>query len=146
MIVKNWMTKKPLTVDASETVAGAWRLMRSKRFRHLPVRDHSKLVGIISDRDIRLAFPSPTADSDMAERRTVWERLRVWQIMTRLVVVVPPDAPMERAAQMLLRYKVSGLPVMADGRLVGIITDTDLLRAFVALRKGGGARRRTRRR
>lgn len=136
MNVKRWMTKKPVTVDSSATVAEAWRLMRGKRIRHLPVREGSKMVGILSDRDIRLAFPASAPDMDAAERRALWDRLRVWQIMTRVVVVVPPEAPMERAATMLLRYKVGGLPVMADGRLVGIITETDFLRAFVALRKG----------
>ena len=143
MLVRQWMTKKPLTVDANATVAEAWRVMRSKRIRHLPVREQTKLVGIVSDRDIRLAFPTPAADMDVGERRALWERLRVWQIMTRVVVVIPPDAPMERAAQMLLRHKVSGLPVMADERLVGIITETDFLRAFIAAQKAPPARKRT---
>lgn len=140
------MTRRPLTVDATATVAEAWRLMRSKRIRHLPVREQTKLVGIISDRDVRLAFPGRVPDMDTAERRTLWERLRVWQIMTRVVVVVPPDAPMDRAAQMLLRYKVGGLPVMSDERLVGIITETDFLRAFIAMGKVGPARRPPRKR
>ena len=135
MIVKAWMSKNPLTVEASASVADAWRLMRSRRIRHLPVRDGRKLVGIVSDRDMRLAFPSPAPDLDASQRRALWDRLQVWQIMSRVVVVVPADAPMERAARMLLRYKVGGLPVMANGRLVGIITETDFLRAFVALPK-----------
>jgi len=143
MLVRQWMTRKPLTVDANASVAEAWRMMRSKRIRHLPVREQTKLVGIVSDRDIRLAFPTPAADMDVGERRALWERLRVWQIMTRVVVVIPPDAPMERAAQMLLRHKVSGLPVMADERLVGIITETDFLRAFIAAQKTPPARKRT---
>jgi CBS domain-containing protein len=63
-----------------------------------------------------------------------------------VVVVIPPDASMERAAQMLLRYKVSGLPVMADERLVGIITETDFLRAFIAAQKAAPARKRPQRR
>jgi CBS domain-containing protein len=135
MIVSKWMSKRPLTVEANTTVAEAWRLMRSRRIRHLPVRDGTKLVGIISDRDVRLAFPSPAPDMDAPQRRALWERLRVWQIMSRVVVVVPAEAPMARAARMLLRYKVGGLPVMANGRLVGIITETDFLRAFVTLQK-----------
>ena len=80
-------------------------------------------------------FPAPGPDMDTPQRRALWDRLRVWQIMSRVVMVVPADAPMARAARMLLRYKVGGLPVMADGRLVGIITETDFLRAFVALQK-----------
>jgi len=135
MTVKAWMTKRPLTVEAGASVADAWRLMRSRRIRHLPVRDGRKLVGIVSDRDVRLAFPAPGPDMDTPQRRALWDRLRVWQIMSRVVMVVPADAPMARAARMLLRYKVGGLPVMADGRLVGIITETDFLRAFVALQK-----------
>ncbi len=140
MLVRQWMTKKPLTVDANATVAEAWRVMRNKRIRQ------TKLVGIVSDRDIRLAFPTPAGDMDVGERRALWERLRVWQIMTRVVVVIPPDAPMERAAQMLLRYKVSGLPVMADERLVGIITETDFLRAFIAAQKATPVRKRPQKR
>ncbi len=135
MIVKKWMTRKPLTVEANTSVVEAWRLMRNRRIRHLPVRDGTKLVGIISDRDVRLAFPAPAPDLDAPQRRALWERLRVWQIMSRVVVVVPAEAPMARAARMLLRYKVGGLPVMANGQLVGIITETDFLRAFVALQK-----------
>lgn len=135
MIVRQWMTKKLVTVDANAPVAEAWRLMQRRRIRHLPVRDRGKLVGIISDRDVRQAFPAPAADMEAGERRALWERLRAWQIMNRVVVTVAPDTLMERAARTLLSYRISGLPVVSDDRLVGIITETDFLRAFVALRK-----------
>ncbi len=135
MLVRQWMTKQLVTVEADALVAEAWRVMQRRRIRHLPVRDRGKLVGIISDRDVRLAFPAPAADMGVGERRALWERLRAWQIMSRAVVTVAPDVPMERAARALLRYKIGGLPVMAGGRPVGIITETDFLRAFVALRK-----------
>ena len=134
MTVAAWMAKRLVTVDANTSVAEAWRVMQGQRIRHLPVRDHEKLVGILSDRDVRLAFPAPAADMEVGERRALWERLRVWQIMNRVVVTVTPEAPMERAARTLLRYRIGGLPVMSAGRLVGIITETDFLRAFVALR------------
>lgn len=135
LIVRQWMTKQLVTVEADALVAEAWRVMQRRRIRHLPVRDRGKLVGIISDRDVRLAFPAPAADMELGERRAVWERLRAWQIMSRVLVTVAADVPMERAARTLLRYRIGGLPVMADGRLVGIITETDFLRAFVAMRK-----------
>jgi len=138
MTVGEWMTRRPFTVDADSTLAEAWRLMRGKRIRHLPVREKTKLVGIVSDRDIRLAFPPPLEeDREVWDRRGLMERTRVWQIMTRVVMVVPPEAPLERAAQILLRNRVGSLPVMADARLVGIITETDVLRAFVALCTAG---------
>ncbi len=144
MVVGRWMAKKLLTVDANTSVAEAWRTMQRKRIRHLPVQDREKLVGIVSDRDVRLAFPAPAADMEVGERRALWERLRVWQIMNRVVVTVAPDSLMERAARALLRYRIGGLPVLSDGRLVGIITETDFLRAFVALRKAHPARTRSR--
>ena len=140
MTVGQWMARSLVTVDASAPVAEAWRVMQRRRIRHLPVRDGGKLVGIISDRDVRLAFPAPAADMEVGERRAVWERLRVWQIMSRLVVTVAPDTLMERAARTLLRHRISGLPVVSDSRLVGIITETDFLWAFVALRKAHPAR------
>ena len=69
MLVRRWMTKRPLTVEANASAADAWRLMGSKRIRHLPVCEQTKLVGILSDRDIRLAFPTPAEDGDVEERR-----------------------------------------------------------------------------
>lgn len=144
MLVGQWMATKLVTVEAEATVARAWRLMQRRRFRHLPVWDREKLVGIVSDRDVRLAFPAPAADMEAGERRALWERLRVWQIMNRVVVTVTPNTLMERAARILLRYRIGGLPVMSDGRLVGIITETDFLRAFVALRRAHPARTRPR--
>ncbi len=142
MTVGQWMTKNLVTVDSNAPVSAAWRMMQRRRIRHLPVRDGGTLVGIVSDRDIRTAFPAPSVDMEAGERRALWERLRVWQIMSRVVVTVPPDLPMERAARRLLRYRISGLPVVSGDRLVGIITETDFLRAFVALRKAHPAPRR----
>jgi acetoin utilization protein AcuB len=142
MTVSQWMTKRLVTVGADAPVAEAWRRMQRRRIRHVPVWDRGKLVGIISDRDVRLAFPAPAADMEVGERRALWERLRVWQIMSRVLVTVAPDTPMERAARTLLRYRISGLPVLSDGRLVGIITETDFLRGFIALRKAHPPRTR----
>jgi acetoin utilization protein AcuB len=145
MTVAQWMTKRLVMAEADTPVAEAWRMMQRRRIRHLPVRDRGKLVGIISDRDVRVAFPAPAADMEVGERRALWERLRVWQIMSRALVTVAPDTPMERAARTLLRYHISGLPVLSEGRLVGIITETDFLRAFVALRRAHPARTQRRR-
>jgi acetoin utilization protein AcuB len=119
-LVADSMTSKPVTVKASESLAEAQRKMHRGNFRALPVVRAGKLIGIITDRDTR-PFLGHLADIPVSEA------------MTKAVVTVGPETPLEDAAQLLLRHKIGGLPVVRDDSLVGIITTTDLLAAFLGI-------------
>ena len=138
MLVKNRMSGSPVTVAPASTLADALRLTREHRVRHLPVVDGGTLVGIVSDRDIRLAMPSPLTVAD-ADRAAFLERTPVGEIMTRDVFTVGPYDTVEDAAQQLCRHRVGALPVVdATGTLLGIVTETDILRAFAEVVSAGG--------
>jgi acetoin utilization protein AcuB len=103
--------------------------MQSRRIRHLPVVEGDRLVGIVTDRDLRTALPSPL----QKEGPAAWEVLsgtRVGEVMTKEVISAIPEMPMEDAAEIMLTRRIGALPVVHQGKLVGIITVTDVLRAF----------------
>lgn len=131
------MTRDPITVTPDTTLAKALQLTRSHRIRHLPVVGGTGLLaGILSDRDIRLAMPSPLTVED-AERADFLERTPVAAVMTREVITVEPSETIEAAAKLLYKHRIGSLPVVrADGRLEGILTETDILHAFVQILGG----------
>ena len=120
--VRDVMATDLVTVQPQETARHAYRLMRDRRFRHLPVVEDGQLVGILSDRDLRPVLLSPTL-----------ARARVRELMSEDLTTVGPDAPVEEAASLLVVKKIGCLPVVADGRLIGIVTETDLLAVLVEL-------------
>jgi acetoin utilization protein AcuB len=122
LTVRDVMVTGPVTVRPHETARHAYRLMRDNRFRHLPVVEDGRLVGILSDRDLRPVLLSPTL-----------ARARVAELMSEELTTVGPDALVEEAASLLVVKKIGCLPVIADGRLVGIVTETDLLGVLVEL-------------
>ena len=122
LTVRDVMVTGPVTVRPHETARHAYRLMRDNRFRHLPVVEDGQLVGILSDRDLRPVLLSPTL-----------ARARVGELMSEDLTTVGPDALVEEAASLLVVKKIGCLPVVADGRLVGIVTETDLLGVLVEL-------------
>lgn len=131
------MTQDPITVGPDDTLALALDLTRKHRIRHLPVvgRDN-RLAGLLSDRDIRLAMPSPLAVED-AERADFLERTPVASVMTREVITVLETETVENAAKELYRHRIGSLPVVDEaGRLIGILTETDILHAFVLILGG----------
>jgi acetoin utilization protein AcuB len=130
MQVKEWMTTVPVTVAPDAAVTVARDLLRQKGIRHLPVCEYDKLVGIVTDRDIRMALPSPATSLSVWEIGFLLDKLTVDAVMTRAVITVCPDAAVEEAVQLILATRVGALPVTQDGHLIGIITETDLLRAF----------------
>jgi len=118
MLISHRMTKDPVTVAPEDSLAAAQAKMNCGGFRRLPVVAHGKLVGIVSDRDVR----------------PHWGELEHWTVgiaMTREPKTVAPTTTVEEAASLLLEHKIGGLPVLDDGHLVGIITITDMLRAFL---------------
>lgn len=131
------MTRDPFTVGPDDTLAHALRLTREHRVRHLPVVDGAgMLVGILSDRDIRLAMPSPLTVAD-PERVDFLERTPVHAVMTAEVVTCTGADPVEDAAKLLCRHRIGALPVVdAAGRLQGILSESDLLSAMVQILGG----------
>jgi len=133
MRIREWMTTEPITVTPDTPVSEARELMRQKSVRHLLVMEGERLAGIITDRDIRLATPPP------ATRLQVWEvaylltKLTVGEMMTRPVKTIGPDLSMAEAARLMLEARIGALPVTEAGRVVGIITGTDLLHAFAQM-------------
>lgn len=131
MKVQDLMTISCITAPPTMPVLEARPLMLEKRIRHLLVTDGPKLVGIVTDRDIRLNLPSPATSLSVWEINYLLARMTVGSVMSKDVVTIGSGADAREAAQMLLDHRIGALPVVDRGRLVGIITETDLLRAFV---------------
>ena len=118
MLVADRMTRNPITVCPQDTLADARGKMSSGGFRQLPVVAEGRVVGIITDRDIR-------------ERSMQLRLTTVATAMTEEIVTVAPQTSLAAAARMLLEYKIGGLPVLEGEKLVGIITTSDLLKTFI---------------
>jgi acetoin utilization protein AcuB len=139
MLVTRRMTRDPVAVSPDDTLAHALQLTRERRIRHLPVVRDGELVGIVSDRDVRLAMPSPLGTAD-PERAAFLHNTTVAQVMVREVVTAGPLETVEDAARLLVRHRIGALPVVDGfGRLVGILSETDILHAFVELLGPAGA-------
>ena len=137
MLVRYLMTHNPVTVTHDTSVPDALRLMREKKVRRLPVLDsHDRLVGIVSDKDLLYASPSPATTLSMWEIPELLGRLKVEKVMTRNVITVGEETPLEEAARIMADSKIGGLPVMRGEKLVGIITETDLFKSLLELLGG----------
>ncbi|MBR9989139.1 MAG: CBS domain-containing protein [Gemmatimonadetes bacterium] len=133
MLVRSRMTPHVHTVSPETTLAEALSISREHRIRHLPVLDDSRrLVGIVTDRDLRLAMPPIWAD-EHGELTQALHTRRVGELMITNIITALPDTPMEDAARLLYTHHIGCLPVLEDDRLIGILTETDLLRAFAEL-------------
>jgi acetoin utilization protein AcuB len=134
VFVKERMTRNPVVVAPDVSVPQALRRMHEARIRRLPVVDDGgHLVGIVSDKDLLRASPSPATSLSVWEIAYLLDEIKVRSVMTSKVITVTEDTPLEDAARIMADSKIGGLPVLADGRLVGIITETDLFRVFVEL-------------
>ncbi|MFW6082634.1 MAG: CBS domain-containing protein [Chloroflexota bacterium] len=134
MLVKNRMTNNPITVQPDLPIAEALEWMRREKVRHFPVVDKKgKLVGIVARDDLLYASPSPVTSLSMWEITYLMSQVTVEEAMTKDVLTVPEDTPLEEAARMMFDNKIGSLPVMRDGVVVGIITESDLFEAFLEL-------------
>lgn len=134
MNVADIMTAKPTTIHRDGSLREALELMERIGCHHLPVLGNDgHLIGVISDRDCRTAINSPYILREQWQDTELVNQLRVRTLMTPAPIVVPPDSSADEAAQLMLKNNISCLPVMRDETLVGIITRTDILRAFIAL-------------
>jgi acetoin utilization protein AcuB len=131
MLVQDVMQTKLFTVTPETTLPEALRLTGQRGIRHLPVLDGDRLVGIVSDRDLKRAMASPATSLEAHELNYLLDRLRVGEIMTRTVITVGRMFPIEAAACLMVQEKIGALPVTDNGRLVGLVTETDVLRLFV---------------
>ena len=134
MLVKNWMSKEVITVDADDTMQNAIYTLQEQNIKMLPVMDDVKLVGIITDRDLKKASPSDATTLDMHELLFLISKIKVRDLMKEPVFTARPDDTVEEAAALLLEKKISGLPVIDEhNRLVGIITRSDIFRVLLSL-------------
>jgi len=133
MLIKGRMSSPVITIEPNLPIMDALDLMKSKGIRRTPVMKDGKLVGIISDKDLLNAAPSDATSLSVWELNYLLGKITVGEIMTKDVFTVTEDTPIEEAAYLMAAKKIGGLPVMSDGHLVGLITETDLFRIFLEL-------------
>lgn len=131
MNVGKRMMRNPVCVDENDSMKKAMDLLKERGIRHLPVLKGDKLVGIVSERDIKQAQPSPATALEIREIYYLLDKVTIKQIMTRRPYTISPSAPIEEAALIMREKKIGCLPVVENGRLVGILTETDILDAFI---------------
>lgn len=130
MLIRFHMTRDPLTLPSATSCSKALALMKARNIRRIPVEHEGRITGIVTERDLLRVLPGSViagvVDPPIA------------QVQSRRLVSVHPSDPVEHAARVMLEQRVGGLPVMEDGRLVGIITESDLFRLLVGLHHGAG--------
>jgi acetoin utilization protein AcuB len=137
MLVKNRMTPNPVTVGPDTFFAQAMRTMGEGGYRHLPVVDKKGiLVGVVTQTDLLRASPSPATSLSVSEVNYLLASLRIREVMSSPVITVTEDTPLEEAARLLVENKIGCLPVMRGGKLVGMITETDMFKSFVEILGG----------
>jgi len=136
MKVQDIMTRPPITVGLDMPVVEAKQLMAMHRIRHLPVTDNGRLMGMITDRDIRLNLPSPATSLSVWEVNFLLAKLTVQSAMTKAVITVEPERDIAEAGRIMLDHKIGALPVVDGGIVVGIVTETDMVRALVTMTTG----------
>ena len=128
MLVEDAMTSSVVTLAPEQTLRDAINLLRSNRIRHLPVVEATKLVGIVTDRDVKRATPSVLSGVAREEYDNALLAIRVAQFMTREPITVTRKSGLKAAVEILIERKVGALPVVDDGHLVGILSELDILR------------------
>ena len=129
--IRTRMTPNPVVVDPETSVPEAAKLMKQGGFRRLLVMKHGDLIGIVTDRDLKRAMPSNATSLSVWEMGTLIANLKVGQVMSRDPITIHEDDSLGKAAELMLERRIGGLPVVNGRTLVGIITTTDVLRAFV---------------
>jgi acetoin utilization protein AcuB len=134
MLVKNWMSKKVVTIDVTESMQDAISTLKEHQILMLPVLEKGKLVGIITDRDLKKASASDATTLEIHELMYLLSKIKVREIMTKNPITVPADFTLEETAEILLKNKISRVPVVGTGgNIVGTITQDDIFKAFISL-------------
>jgi len=134
MPVKDWMSKDLVNIDADTSIMKASRVMKQNKIKHLPVLSKGRLVGIVSDRDLKEATPSKATTLDIHEMYHLLDTITVKSLMPKDLYTIAPGDTVEKAAAVMLKNHISALPVVdANGALTGIITQGDIFQAFVSI-------------
>ncbi|MDP3283500.1 MAG: CBS domain-containing protein, partial [Desulfobacterales bacterium] len=134
MLVKNWMSKNVITIDADDSMQHAIKLLKEHKINLLPVMKKGKLAGVITDRDLKKSSPSEATTLDMHELLYLLSKIKVADIMSKKLHTVPDDYTVEETAEILLEKRISGVPVVdGKGKPVGIITKNDIFRLLISL-------------
>ena len=137
MQVKDRMTPTPVTVTEDASFQDALHTMKEKKIRRLPVVDkHGRLVGIVADKDLFSASPSPATSLSVFEVHYLLSKMQIKSLMIKRLVTVGDDCPLEEAARIMIDHDIGCLPVLKENRMVGIITDTDIFKSFVEILGG----------
>jgi acetoin utilization protein AcuB len=137
MLAKERMSHPVITVYPDLPIQEALKLMREERVRRFPVVDkRGRLVGIVSEKDLLHAAPSDATSLSIWELNYLVSKVTVEKVMTREVITITEDTPLEEAARIMADHKIGGLPVVRDGEVVGIITETDLFKIFLEMLGG----------
>ncbi len=141
MLVGDWMTKDVINIDVNDSMQDAARLIRKHKIKRLPVMENGKLVGIVTDRDLKRASASDVTTLEIHELLFLISEIKISDIMTKDPITIPLDYTIDEAAQILLEHKLSGAPVVDDeGQVAGVITQTDIFRVlvlFTGVKKAG---------
>ncbi len=134
MLVRDWMSSRPITVEADDSVENAINIMKERSLRHLPVTMKGKLVGMLSEVDLKRVSAAETKNLDIHELIYLLSKTRVRSLMTKTPIFITEDYSIEEAADLMLEKKVRALPVVAkDGILIGLLTQTDIFRVLVSV-------------
>ena len=134
MLVRNWMSKPVITIDSNDSMQEAMKLLKQHQIPMLPVMKKDKLVGIVTDRDLKRASASDATTLEVHELLFLISKIKVKDIMTKDPVTIPVDFTVEEATEILLKNKISGAPVVDEkGQLVGAITKGDMFRVLISL-------------
>ena len=134
MLVKNWMSKNVIAVDINDSMQEAIKLLKENDIKMMPVLKKGKLVGVVTDRDLKRASASDATTLDVHELLFLISKIKIKDIMTKDPIMIPEDFTVEETAEILLKNKISGAPVIDnEGKVVGTITQTDLFRVLIAL-------------
>lgn len=134
MIAGERMTPRPITVKQDVPIDAALKIMRDAKVRRLPVLDkNGKLVGIVAEKDLLYASPSPATSLSIHELHYLLSQIAVKDVMTKNVITVEEDTPLEEVARIMADNKIGSTPVMRQGELVGIITETDVFKILLEM-------------
>lgn len=132
MLVKEWMTEDPIVLDENASIMKAVQVMKEHGMRRIPVVRNGKLVGIVTDRDVREATPSKATALDVHELYYLLSEIKLKDIMTPNPIAIHPDETVEYAAVIMLENRISGLPVVdEENHVIGIITQTDIFKVLI---------------
>ena len=134
MLVKNWMSKPAITINAEASMHDAIKLLKDHNIKMLPVMEKGKLVGVVTDRDIKRASASDATSLEIHELLYLISKIKVQEIMTKNPITVPHDYTVEETAEILLKHNISGVPVVDQFHdVVGTISQNDIFRILISL-------------